>query len=147
MDKAPLHALRGATLPSLCRKCRRPDTTRASLQRMLSMTLSCLGRAHYCDLRVLYRPTHKKILLSCTWNVIDSTNATFTFSFPLDARTLIDMETGFRFKSRKQVLKGCIGSLDGMLFPMKCPGKNMLNSNRYFCNEEGQTCIIAHSLL
>ena len=116
MDKSSFCALHSATLPSLRSKCRRPDVTRMPCQCVLSMTLSYLGGAHSCGMRVLCRPMHEKVLLSYTWNVVNSMNETFAFSFPLDARTLIDMETGFRSKSRKQVLKGCIGALDGMHF-------------------------------
>ena len=45
--------------------------------------------------------------------------------------TLIDIENGFRSLSRKQVLKGCLGTIGGMHFLMSCPGKSAPNSYRH----------------
>ena len=116
--------------------------TRVLYQYMLNMMLSYLGRARSCNIRVLYQPMYKYVLMECVWNVIDSINDTFTFSFLLDARVLINIETGFCSKSRKQVLKGCIGALDEIHFPMKYSGKNILNSNRYFVKRKDKFVLL-----
>ena len=60
---------------------------------MLSIALSYLGGARICDLRVIYRPIKKKVMFSCAlWNVIDAINETHNFSFPLDCRSLQNIE-------------------------------------------------------
>ena len=63
----------------------------------------------------------------CMPNVIDSINETHKFSFSMDHASLVSLETGFREKIRSQVLKGCLGVIDGMNFPMMNPGNNIDN--------------------
>ena len=142
MDKALFFALHNAILSSLHSKYRRPDMTRMPYQYMLSMILSYLGRACSYDIRGLYQPMYKFVLIEYIWNVIDSINETFSFSFPLDMRALIDIEIGFCSKSYKQVLNGCIGALDGIYFPMRYLGKNILNSIRYFVKRKDKFALL-----
>ena len=61
---------------------------------------------------------------------------------PSDARAFIDMENGFRSKSRKQALKGHIGAIDGIHFPLKRPEKHMLNSNRCFMRRKDKFALL-----
>ena len=63
---------------------------------MVSITLSYLGRAYICDLRVLYRPIKKKVIFIYVWNVIDAINETHSFSFPTEYACLTEIEPGFR---------------------------------------------------
>ena len=65
--------------------------------------------------------------MSCIWNAIDSINETNKFEFPTDPASLVSLETGFRSNSRSQGLKGYLGAIDGMHFPMMNPGNKIDN--------------------
>ena len=95
-----------------------------------------------CDQRVLCRPITKSVIMSCTWNVIDSINETYEFDFPTDPASLVRLETGFRSKSRSQVLKGCLGAIDGVHFPMMNPGNAIDNPQRYFVQRKGKFALL-----
>ena len=64
------------------------------------------------------------------WNVIDSINEMRKFKFPISPSSLVKLETGFMSKSRSQVLKECLGSVDDMHFPMMNPGNYIDNPQR-----------------
>ena len=85
------------------------------------------GGSRICDQRVFHRPIKKSVIMSCTWNVIDSTNETCEFEFLMDPDSLVNLETEFRSKSRSQVLKGYLGAVDSMHFPMMNPGNKIDN--------------------
>ena len=142
MDKPSFYKLCGKISPLLRNKYERTNRVRLSFESMLSLTLSYLGGARICDLRVLCRPINKKVIFSYMWNVIDAINETFAFSFPLDRCALIDIENGFRSRSRKQVLKGCLGAIDGTRIPMTCPGKRIPNSDRYFVQRKNKFAML-----
>lgn len=80
--------------------------------------------------------------MSCIWNVIDSINETHKFSFPLDPASLVHLETGFHAKSRHQVLKGCLGAIDGIHFPMMNPGNKIDNPQRYYVQRKGKFALL-----
>lgn len=117
MGKASFRKLVSDIQPNLRNKHKRPDKLHLSYECMVNITLSYLGGARICDLRVLCRPITKKVMHSYVWNVIDAINETCKFQFPLDHASLMNLEAGFRSKSRSQVLRGCLGAIDGMLFP------------------------------
>jgi len=123
MDKTSFCKLLEYVSPQLGKKYKDPKKLRLSHACQLSITLSYLGGARICDLRVLCRPIKKKVIFSYIWNVIDSVNETFQFSFPMDHQSLMNIEAGFRSKSRLQVLKGCLGCIDGIHFPMENLGR------------------------
>ena len=99
MDKPSFCKLYEKISPILHNKYERTNRVRLSFKSQLSLTLSYLGGARICDLRVLRHPIKKKVIFSCAWNVVDSINETFAFSFPLDRATLIDIKNGFRSRS------------------------------------------------
>ena len=61
MDKASFYILLREIEPNLHKKYKQLDKLRLSFASMVSITLSYLGRARICDLRVLYRPIKKKL--------------------------------------------------------------------------------------
>ena len=75
--------------------------------------------------------------MTCMWNVIDSTNETRKFEFPTDTASLASLETGFRSKSRSQVLKG-LGAIDSVRFPMSNPGNSIDHPQRHFVQIQGK---------
>ena len=70
-------------------------------------------------------------MFSYVWNVIDAINETCSFSFPTDYQSLLNIEAGFRAKSRLNVMKGCLGCTDGVHFPMTNPGNKIKDPMRY----------------
>ena len=60
MDKQAFYRLLDDILPKLRKKYKRPHQLRLSYACMLSITLSYLGGARICDLRVIYRPIKKR---------------------------------------------------------------------------------------
>lgn len=142
MDKASVRKLVSDKQPNLRKKCKRPDKSRLSYECVASITLSYLGGAHICDLRVLHRPITKKVMHSYIWNVADAINETCKFQFPLGNASLMNVEAGFRSKSRPQVLIGCLGAIDGMHFPMKNPGNAMHNPNRFCVQRKAKFALL-----
>ena len=69
MGKPSFHKLCEKISPLLRNKHERTNHARLSFESMLSLTLSYLGGARICDLRVLHRPIKKKVIFSCMWNV------------------------------------------------------------------------------
>ena len=102
MDKDSFHILVRDIMPNLSKKYKRPDKLRLSYAHQVSITLSYLGGARICDLRVFHRPIKKKVIFSYIWNVIDAINETCKFSFPVDHTSLLEIERGFRSKSRRK---------------------------------------------
>ena len=132
IDKASFYVLLWEIEPNLRKKYKRPDKLRLSFACMVSITLSYLGEARICDLRVLHRLIKKKVLFSCIWNVIGAINETYSFSFPIEHAFLVEIEHGFRSKSPQQCLKGCLGAIDRIHFSMLNPGMQIPNPNRFF---------------
>lgn len=62
MDKKAFCALLKAALPTLHKKCKRPQQARLSHACMLSIALSHLGGARICDIRIICRPMQKSII-------------------------------------------------------------------------------------
>ena len=83
MDKISFCRLLNEIVPSLKSKCKTPERIRLPFPSMLRVTLSCLGGARLCDLRVACRPA-KKVTKPCVWNTIDVITETCSFSFPTD---------------------------------------------------------------
>ena len=65
-----------------------------------------------------YADLCKKALFPCACNAIDAMNEVFDLLFPIDCRSSSNIEAGFREKSRHQCLKGCLGAIGGMHFPI-----------------------------
>ena len=63
MDKEYVHALRGAMLLALQKRHSWPERARLSLERVLSMNLSCLDGGRTCELGFLRRPIKKVVFL------------------------------------------------------------------------------------
>ena len=82
------------------------------------------------------------MIMSCIWNAIDSINETHKFDFPADPASLVRLETGFRSKSRSQVLKGCLGAIDGVHFPMMNPGNTIDNPQQCFVQRKGKFALL-----
>ena len=59
MDKNSFCRLLNEIMPSLKSKCKRPERIRLPFPSMLSVTLSRLGGARLCDLRVMCHPIKK----------------------------------------------------------------------------------------
>ena len=142
MDKASFHVLLKRIQPKLNDRYKYHFNLRFSFECMLHMTLSYLSGARISDLRVIYRPVSKMTIFRYIWSVIDAINQTFQFSFPVSAVELSKLECGFRAKSRNGVLKGCIGAIDGIHFPMKNPGKAIPNPNRYYVQRKNKFALL-----
>ena len=142
MDRPSFYVLLRQIGPNLAKKYKRSDKLRLSYASMVSITLSYLGGARICDLRVLYRPIKKKVIFSYIWNVIDAINETYNFSFPTDHASLAEIERGFRSKSRRRCLKGCLGAIDGIHFWMLNPGKQIPNPNRFFVQRKNKFSLL-----
>jgi len=132
MDKPLFYVLLNLILPVLKAKCKCYRNIRLSCDCMLSMILSFLGGTRISDLQILYRPVRKKLIFSYIHNVIDAINETLVFQFPLDIEKLTKIEAGFRANSRKQVLKDCLGAIDGIYFAMLNPSSRVKDVNKYF---------------
>ena len=142
MGKASFYILLSKILPNLSKKCKHSGKLRLSHASMVSITLSHLGSARICNLRVLCRPMHKKVLFSCIWNAVNAINETRSFSFPTDHASLLEIEQGFRSKSRRGCMKGCLDAIDGMHFQMLNPGKQMSNPNRFFVQRKNKFSLL-----
>ena len=61
MDEPSFYKSLDCILPQLRKKYKKPHKLRLSYPCVLSMTLSYLGGARICDLRVLHRPMQKRL--------------------------------------------------------------------------------------
>ena len=64
--------------------------------------------------------------------MIDFIIETYEFEFPADPVSFVRLETWFRSKSRSQVLKWCLGAIDGLHFPMTNPRNSINDPQRFF---------------
>jgi len=88
---------------------------------MLSITLRILAGGSYLDVADLHG-IHENTVWKYFWRCVTAIVNKFSIDYPVDnIEELRRIEKGFRAVSTSQVMKGCVGAIDGLVYKMKAP--------------------------
>lgn len=90
----------------------------------LATTLRFLAGGSPWDIATIFSVCEPELYRSL-WVTVDAINHEFAMTFPQTLEDCIRVEKGFCAKSKNQCLRGCIGALDGCIFEVRNPGKQV----------------------
>ena len=112
---------------------RRSSGVEVPAEARLAMALRYLAGGSFLDIQLVHGVSHPEVFRS-VWRVVDAINSALKIDFPIDDMEELDtIETGFAAKSRRQVLRGVVGAVDGCIIWTKDPGIAVHNPRRYYC--------------
>ena len=104
----------------------------------LAITLRYLAGANIHDLWLRFGVSVTEVYKSI-WMTVDAINLRLHYKTNFcDPCTLADLESGFAAKSTRQLLRGCVGAIDGLQVKIRSPSKkkdNIDDPKSFFCRK------------
>lgn len=121
-----------------------PEITEPELEVELACTLRFLAGGMPLDLKLIYGFSTTN-LYRTIWKIVDAINSAFPISFPTDIPSLRKLEAGFR-RPKYPWWRGQVGSIDGVLFAQKSPGKAVINPMQYYVERKSMYALLCMAI-